>query len=79
MLKKLVKYGNSKALVLDRAILELLNMREGALVKLKTDGKSLTITPAELIEKDEVVLSDFKSVAHAAGEDVSTMLQPTDT
>ncbi|MCH9762788.1 MAG: AbrB/MazE/SpoVT family DNA-binding domain-containing protein [Gammaproteobacteria bacterium] len=72
MLKKLVKYGNSKALVLDRAILELLNIREGALVKLKTDGKSLTITPAELVEKDDVVLSDFKEVTYAADETVST-------
>jgi antitoxin component of MazEF toxin-antitoxin module len=47
MLKKLVKYGNSNALILDRAILELLNIGEGAVVKLHTDGKSLTITPQE--------------------------------
>ena len=45
MLKKLVKYGNSNALVLDKAIMELLNMSEGAVVKLKTDGVSLIITP----------------------------------
>lgn len=49
MLKKLIKYGNSTALVLDRAILELLNMKEGGVVKLKTDGTSLIITP-EAIE-----------------------------
>lgn len=47
MFKKLVKYGNSNALILDRAILELLNIGEGAVVKLHTDGKSLTITPQE--------------------------------
>ncbi|HSC25116.1 MAG TPA: hypothetical protein VLB80_02765 [Candidatus Babeliales bacterium] len=45
MLKKLVKYGNSNALILDRAILELLNIKEGAIVKLHTDGISLIITP----------------------------------
>lgn len=45
MLKKIVKFGNSNALVLDKAILELLNMGEGSVVKLKTDGKSLIITP----------------------------------
>jgi len=45
MLKKLVKYGNSNALVLDRPILELLSIGEGSLVKLHTDGKSLIITP----------------------------------
>ena len=45
MLKKLAKYGNSNAIVLDKAILELLNIHEGATVKLTTDGKSLIITP----------------------------------
>ncbi len=45
MLKKIVKYGNSCALVLDKALLELLNMEEGSVVKIKTDGISLIITP----------------------------------
>ena len=45
MLKKLVKYGNSNALILDKAILELLNIEEGSIIKLKTDGRSIIITP----------------------------------
>jgi len=45
MLKKLVKYGNSNALVLDKALLEVLNIAEGSVVKIKTDGVSLIITP----------------------------------
>lgn len=45
MLKKLVKYGNSNAIILDKAILELLDISEGAILKIKTDGKSLIITP----------------------------------
>ena len=45
MLKKLVKYGNSNALVLDKALLELLNITEGSVVKIKTDGTSLIVTP----------------------------------
>lgn len=45
MLKKLVKYGNSNALIFDKAILELLNIEENSVVKIKTDGKSLIITP----------------------------------
>lgn len=45
MLKKLVKYGNSNALILDKALLELLNINEGSVVKIKTDGTSLIITP----------------------------------
>jgi len=54
MLKKLVKYGNSTALVLDKAILELLNMGEGSIVKIKTDGVSLIITPQHETEPVKV-------------------------
>lgn len=46
MLKKLIKFGNSNALILDRAIMELLEIQEGSTVKLQTDGKSLIITRA---------------------------------
>jgi len=46
MLKKLVKYGNSNALVLDKALLELLEIEEGSYIKISTDGRSLIITPA---------------------------------
>lgn len=45
MLKKLVKYGNSNAIVLDKAILELLNIAEGSVLKISTDGKSIILTP----------------------------------
>lgn len=54
MLKKLVKYGNSNALVLDKALLELLNISEGSVVKIKTDGISLIITPQNAQEKEEI-------------------------
>jgi len=47
MLKKLVKYGNSNAIILDKAILELLEIEEGSIIKIKTDGKSIIITPQE--------------------------------
>ncbi len=54
MLKKLVKYGNSNALILDKAILELLNIKEGSTVKIKTDGKSITITPHVKVASEKI-------------------------
>lgn len=54
MLKKLVKYGNSNALVLDKAILELLNIKEGSILKISTDGKSLILTPHEKSMSEEI-------------------------
>lgn len=54
MLKKIVKYGNSSALVIDKAILELLNIAEGSVVKVSTNGESLIITPYQKKIVEEV-------------------------
>jgi antitoxin component of MazEF toxin-antitoxin module len=54
MLKKLVKYGNSNALVLDKAILELLNIAEGSVLKISTDGKLLILTPQKNSEPQQI-------------------------
>lgn len=54
MLKKLVKYGNSNALVLDKALLEVLNIAEGSTVKIKTDGTSLIITPVDQVSSSKI-------------------------
>lgn len=55
MLKKLVKYGNSNALVLDKALLEILNITEGSTVKIKTDGTSLIITPVDQVSSGKII------------------------
>lgn len=64
MLKKLVKYGNSNALILDRAIMELLNIQEGSVVKLQTDGKALIITPAEAEKPVEITLNGIETLSN---------------
>ena len=68
MLKKLVKYGNSNALILDRAIMELLNMHEGSVVKLQTDGKSLIITPAEAEKPSTITLNGLETLINVGAE-----------
>ncbi|MEQ8763381.1 MAG: AbrB/MazE/SpoVT family DNA-binding domain-containing protein [Planctomycetota bacterium] len=46
MIKQLTKHGNSLALVIDKAILELLGIGPDTPVELSTDGESLIVTPA---------------------------------
>ncbi|BDA80161.1 AbrB family transcriptional regulator [Leptospira kobayashii] len=46
MLKKLVQHGNSSALVIEKPILELLNIDINTTLEVTTDGKSLIIKPA---------------------------------
>ena len=47
MIKKLSKYGNTKALVIDKPILKLLNINENTRLEISTDGQSLIITPIQ--------------------------------
>jgi len=68
MLKKLAKYGNSTTLVIDKAILELLNMDESTVVKLRTDGKSLIITPVESNNEGKKISYDNFEAMNAAKE-----------
>jgi len=46
MPKKLVRHGNSRAIVIDKAILELLKIDDETELELTTDGRSLRITPS---------------------------------
>ncbi len=46
MVKTLTKHGNSYALVIDRAILDLLKITPETPLEVTTDGRILTITPA---------------------------------
>jgi len=45
MLKKLTRHGNSLALVLDKGVIELLNIDAETPLEISTDGSLLLITP----------------------------------
>jgi antitoxin component of MazEF toxin-antitoxin module len=62
MVKKLVAHGNSAALIIDKPILELLDINMDTLLEIKTDGVSLIISPAEKTEKARKVLSALEKV-----------------
>jgi antitoxin component of MazEF toxin-antitoxin module len=45
MIKTLTKCGNSRALVIDKAVLDLLNITDDTPLEISTDGKKLVIVP----------------------------------
>jgi antitoxin MazE len=45
MLKKLTRHGNSLALVIDKGVLELLNINDQTPLEITTDGSILLISP----------------------------------
>ena len=45
MIKKLTKHGNSLALVIEKGVLDLLNIDDRTPLDISTDGKMLIISP----------------------------------
>jgi antitoxin MazE len=45
MIKKLTKHGNSWALVIDKAVLELLKIDPETPLEIATDGQTLIVSP----------------------------------
>jgi antitoxin component of MazEF toxin-antitoxin module len=53
MIKKLVRHGNSRALIIDKPILELIGANEDSeFTIIARDGRSLTITPVRSAEEE---------------------------
>ena len=46
MIKTLTRHGNSYALIIEKPILELLNMSGDTPLEITTDGKALIVRPA---------------------------------
>ncbi|MBS1993458.1 MAG: AbrB/MazE/SpoVT family DNA-binding domain-containing protein [Cyanobacteria bacterium SZAS LIN-3] len=63
MIKKLTKHGNSQALVLDRAVLDLLKISSDTELEITTDGKRLLIEP---IRKNTAELSGDTHIDYGA-------------
>ena len=53
MVKYLTQHGNSAALVIDKPIMELLNIQMGTPLEVSTDGKSLVISPVSDIAREK--------------------------
>lgn len=47
MVKRLAKHGNSLALVIDRPVLELLNIDAETPLEITTDGRALIVAPVD--------------------------------
>jgi antitoxin component of MazEF toxin-antitoxin module len=57
MIKKLSAVGNSLGLVIERPILELLNITKDTPLEIKTDGEALIIRPARARSQRDRVLA----------------------
>jgi antitoxin component of MazEF toxin-antitoxin module len=67
MVKKLTKHGNSLALVIDRGVLDLLEIDADTPLNIKTDGTCLIVTPARTPARERKFLSALTKVNRQYG------------
>ncbi|MEQ8202027.1 MAG: AbrB/MazE/SpoVT family DNA-binding domain-containing protein [Syntrophomonadaceae bacterium] len=68
MIKTLTTHGNSAALIIDKPILELLEINFSTPLKIITDGKSLIISPLKEEGREEHFQSALAKVNASHGE-----------
>jgi antitoxin component of MazEF toxin-antitoxin module len=57
MIKKLVQHGNSSAIIIDKPIMEMLNITNETTFELGTDGKNIILSPQNSNQKVDVLKS----------------------
>jgi len=62
MLKKLVKFGNSNALILDRSILALLDIKEGSVLKLRIEGDALIVKAEKNSNPTDLLMAEVEGL-----------------
>jgi antitoxin MazE len=71
MRKKLTKHGNSLALVIDRGVLDLLNIDDSTPLDISTDGDVLIVAPV----RSEARRAAFKSALEKSNKRYGRLLK----
>jgi len=62
MVKKLIRHGNSAALVIDKPIMEILNITNETTFELSTDGKNLILSPQTEHTQEKDILNSLEKI-----------------
>ena len=58
MTKRLIQHGNSTALIIDKPILDILNLTSETTFQLSTDGRNIILSPQnETIQEKDILQS----------------------
>lgn len=75
MTKHLTQHGNSAALIIDKAILELLHIEMKTSLELATDGRNLIISPVRDTKREQRFRSALETINHRHGKTLKALAQ----
>ena len=62
MVKKLIQHGNSTALVIDKPIMEILNITNETFFELSTDGRNLILSPQVEYNQERDIIQSLEKI-----------------
>jgi len=62
MLKRLIQHGNSVALVIDKPIMEMLNITNETSFELTTDGKNIILSPQNDLSRESNIINSLEKI-----------------
>jgi len=68
MVKKLIQHGNSSALVIDKPIMEMLNITSETTFEISTDGKNLILSPQTDQNQERDILLSLEKINKKYGK-----------
>jgi antitoxin component of MazEF toxin-antitoxin module len=75
MVKHLTQHGNSTALVIDKAVLELLHITAKTPLELSTDGRNLIISPLRDAAQERRFRSALEAVNRRHGKTLKALAE----
>ena len=75
MQKMLIKHGNSLALVIDKPILDMLQISAETPLELSTNGDQILVTPCRDKSRQKKLAASLKSINEKFGDDLRRLTQ----
>ena len=73
MIKKLTTHGNSMALVIEKAILDLLRITPKTPLEISTDGKNIVISPINSLGREKTFKSAIDKINNKHGKTLKAL------
>ena len=75
MTKTLIKHGNSLALVIDKPILEMLQISADTPLELTTDGDAILISPVRGKKRQQKLRASLEKINRKCGDDLQRLAE----
>jgi antitoxin MazE len=75
MVKRLTQHGNSAALILDKAVLDLLHITMDTPLEISTDGRNLVISPIRSVHRERRFRSALEAVNRRHGKTLKALAE----